>query len=186
MTERAADHRSAEQALIAVEREVAVLFRRGRARAAEMSRQVHPALEGVAYSMLGFIQERGQVRLTDIGLHFGVGKATISRQVKVLEELELVTRETDPLDRRSSLVSLTPDGEARYLAARSGRWAGSGTCWATGRALTWPNSPIFSSGSTTRSASPSSAEGPSLIVAYVNHLVLWLPKATKIQAEGPA
>ncbi|MFJ9518307.1 MarR family winged helix-turn-helix transcriptional regulator [Kitasatospora sp. NPDC101801] len=121
MTERAADHRTAEQALTAVEREVAVLFRRGRARAAEMSRQVHPALEGVAYSMLGFIQERGQVRLTDIGLHFGVGKATISRQVKVLEELELVARETDPLDRRSSLVSLTPDGEARYLAARSGR-----------------------------------------------------------------
>lgn len=60
MTERAADHRTAEQALTAVEREVAVLFRRGRARAAEMSRQVHPALEGVAYSMLGFIQERGR------------------------------------------------------------------------------------------------------------------------------
>ncbi|MER5864110.1 MarR family transcriptional regulator [Kitasatospora sp. NPDC002040] len=121
MTERATEDRTAEQALIAVEREVAVLFRRGRARAAEMSRQVHPALEGVAYSMLGFIQDAGQVRLTDIGLHFGVGKATISRQIKVLEELELVTRETDPLDRRSSLVSLTPDGSARYLAARSGR-----------------------------------------------------------------
>lgn len=116
-----ADGAAAEAALVAVEREIAVLFRRGRARAAEMSRQVHPALEGVAYSMLGFVLESGQVRLTDIGLHFGVGKPTISRQVKVLEELGLVARETDPLDRRSSLVSLTEDGAARYLAARSGR-----------------------------------------------------------------
>jgi len=117
------DETAAEEAFLAVEREVALLFRRGRARAGDMSRRVHPKLEGVAYSMLGFIEESGRVRLTDIGLHFGVGKATISRQIKVLEELGLVAREVDPLDRRSSLVSLTPDGAARFLRARDGRMA---------------------------------------------------------------
>ncbi|MFG2817981.1 MarR family winged helix-turn-helix transcriptional regulator [Kitasatospora sp. NPDC048365] len=112
---------AAETAFLAVEREVGVLFRRGRARAAEMSRMVHPSLEGVAYSMLGFIWQAGRVRVTDIGLHFGVGKATISRQIKVIEELGLVVREADPQDGRSFLVSLTPEGETRFLAAREVR-----------------------------------------------------------------
>ncbi|MFI9270414.1 MarR family winged helix-turn-helix transcriptional regulator [Kitasatospora sp. NPDC052896] len=111
------DGGAAEEAFRAVEREVALMFRRGRARAAEMSRLVHPKLEGVAYSMLGHLEEVGQVRVTDVGAYFGVGKATISRQIKTLEELGLVTRESDPLDGRVSLVSLTEEGAARYRRA---------------------------------------------------------------------
>ncbi|MEV8094163.1 MarR family transcriptional regulator [Kitasatospora sp. NPDC085879] len=115
------DQESADQAFRAVEREVALLFRRGRARAAEMARRVHPELEAAAYALLAYVEESGRVRLTDIGLHFGIGKATISRQVKHLEGLGLVRRVVDPLDRRSSLVSLTADGAARYLKARDAR-----------------------------------------------------------------
>ncbi|MFI6443084.1 MarR family winged helix-turn-helix transcriptional regulator [Kitasatospora sp. NPDC050543] len=110
-----------EKALLAVEREVALLFRRGRARVAELSRRVHPQLEGTAYSMLAYIEQAGRVRVTDVGAHFAVGKATVSRQIKALEELGLVAREVDPLDRRSALVSLTEDGAARYLRVRAAR-----------------------------------------------------------------
>ncbi|WP_234434749.1 MULTISPECIES: MarR family winged helix-turn-helix transcriptional regulator [Streptomyces] len=112
---------SDEEALVAVEREVALMFRRGRARVAELSRRVHPGLEGMAYSMLGYIEQAGRVRVTDVGVHFAVGKATVSRQIRALEELGLVARETDPLDRRAALVSLTEDGRRRYLAARDVR-----------------------------------------------------------------
>ena len=114
---------SDEQALLAVEREIALLFRRGRAKVADLSRQVHPELEGMAYSMLGFVEQAGRVRLTDIGAHFSVGKATVSRQIKALEEIGLVAREADPLDRRAALVSLTEDGAARYLRVRNSRTA---------------------------------------------------------------
>ncbi|MEU1418994.1 MarR family transcriptional regulator [Kitasatospora sp. NPDC005751] len=110
-----------EEPLLAVEREVALMFRRGRARVAELSRRVHPSLEGAAYSMLGYIEQAGRVRVTDVGVHFAVGKATVSRQIRALEELGLVTREADPLDRRSALVSLTDDGRRRYLGARDAR-----------------------------------------------------------------
>ncbi|MFD5088789.1 MarR family winged helix-turn-helix transcriptional regulator [Kitasatospora sp. NPDC058201] len=110
-----------EEPLLAVEREVGVLFRRGRARVAELSRRVHPQLEGMAYSMLGYIEQAGRVRVTDVGVHFAVGKATVSRQIRALEELGLVARAADPLDRRSALVSLTEDGRRRYLEARDAR-----------------------------------------------------------------
>ncbi|MFJ3215542.1 MarR family winged helix-turn-helix transcriptional regulator [Kitasatospora sp. NPDC086801] len=112
---------SDEEALLAVEREVALMFRRGRARVAELSRRVHPELEGMAYSLLGYIEQAGRVRVTDVGVHFAVGKATVSRQIRALEELGLVARETDPQDRRAALVSLTEDGRRRYLAARDAR-----------------------------------------------------------------
>ncbi|GAA1967663.1 MarR family transcriptional regulator [Kitasatospora viridis] len=112
-----------EAAFREVEREVAVMFRRGRARSAEMSRLVHPQLEGMAYSLLAHLAEAGQVRVTDVGCHFGVGKATISRQIKALEELGLVSREPDPLDGRASLVSLTEDGASRYARAHEARLA---------------------------------------------------------------
>ncbi|MCC9306874.1 MarR family transcriptional regulator [Kitasatospora sp. RB6PN24] len=113
-----------ERVFRAVEREVAVMFRRGRARSAEMSRLVHPQLEGgVAYSLLAHLYDVGQVRVTDVGCHFGVGKATISRQIKALEELGLVAREPDPQDGRASLVSLTEEGGARYRRAHEARLA---------------------------------------------------------------
>ncbi|MET8545618.1 MarR family transcriptional regulator [Kitasatospora sp. NPDC004799] len=112
---------SDEEALVAVEREVALMFRRGRARVAELSRRVHPGLEGMAYSLLAYVEQAGPVRVTDVGAHFSVGKATVSRQIRTLEELGLVARETDPLDRRSALVSLTEDGRRRYLVARDAR-----------------------------------------------------------------
>ncbi|MER7751259.1 MarR family transcriptional regulator [Kitasatospora sp. NPDC097643] len=114
---------SDEEALLAVEREVALMFRRGRARVAELSRRVHPELEGMAYSMLGYIEQAGRVRVTDVGVHFAVGKATVSRQIRALEQLGLVAREADPLDRRAAFVSLTADGRRRYLVARDARMA---------------------------------------------------------------
>jgi DNA-binding MarR family transcriptional regulator len=110
-----------EESLVAVEREVGLMFRRGRARVAELSRRVHPELEGMAYSMLGYIEQAGRVRVTDVGMHFAVGKATVSRQIRALEELGLVAREVDPQDRRAALVSLTEDGRRRFLAAQDVR-----------------------------------------------------------------
>ncbi|MFJ6212988.1 MarR family winged helix-turn-helix transcriptional regulator [Streptomyces sp. NPDC092296] len=111
----------AEDAFRSVEHELALLFRRARARAAEMAREVHPELEGSAYPLLAYIEGLDKVRLTDIGLHFGVGKATVSRQIKALEGLGLVRRESDPLDGRVSLVSLTDEGARRYVSARDAR-----------------------------------------------------------------
>jgi DNA-binding MarR family transcriptional regulator len=122
MTDTQATASSAEfEAYCAVEHQLGVLLRRSRAFSAEMRRVVHPELEAGAYSLLVRICEVGPARSTDLAAYFGVGKATISRQLKVLQELRLIEREPDPLDGRAHLLELTDEGRQRLDRARSGR-----------------------------------------------------------------
>jgi DNA-binding MarR family transcriptional regulator len=114
----AADER---EVFCAVEHELGVLFRRGRAMSAEMGRKVHPELEPGAYGLLIRIDDGGPARPSDLADYFNVGKATISRQLKVLEELGLIQREPDPVDRRAHLVGLTSEGRHRLGCARAAR-----------------------------------------------------------------
>ncbi|MEU2107830.1 MarR family transcriptional regulator [Streptomyces sp. NPDC019507] len=106
---------------LALERELAVFLRRARASSGEMAREVHPELEPAAYGLLVRLEESGAQRATDLAGYFGVGKATMSRQLRALEELGLVVREPDPADGRASLVRLTDEGLTRFRAVRKAR-----------------------------------------------------------------
>ncbi|MFK4223498.1 MarR family winged helix-turn-helix transcriptional regulator [Streptomyces sp. NPDC019890] len=110
-----------DQEFLALERELAVFLRRARASSGEMAREVHPELEPAAYGLLVRLEEAGQQRATDLAGYFGVGKATMSRQLRALDELGLVTREPDPADGRASLVRLTEEGRARFRRVRDAR-----------------------------------------------------------------
>jgi DNA-binding MarR family transcriptional regulator len=55
----------------------------------------------------------GPVPLVDLGQRLSLEKSWVSRAVDGLAERGLVTREPNPLDARSWLVTLTADGEAR-------------------------------------------------------------------------
>ncbi|MEW2524618.1 MarR family transcriptional regulator [Streptomyces sp. NPDC047071] len=106
---------------LALERELTLLLRRARASSGEMARQVHPDLEPAAYGLLAFLDESGPRRATDLAAFIGVGKATMSRQLRALEQLGLVTREPDPADGRAWLVRLTEEGRDRFRTVRRGR-----------------------------------------------------------------
>lgn len=108
---------------LALERELAVFLRRARASSGEMAREVHPELEPAAYGLLVRLEEAGRQRGTDLAAFFGVGKATMSRQLRALWELGLVTRDPDPADGRASLVELTEEGRARLARVREARRA---------------------------------------------------------------
>ncbi|MCC3772034.1 MarR family transcriptional regulator [Streptomyces sp. UNOC14_S4] len=111
------------QAYLALERELAVFLRRARASSGEMARAVHPELEPAAYGLLVRLEEAGEQRATDLATYFGVGKATMSRQLRALGDLGLVTREPDPADGRASLVRITDEGRARFTRVRDARRA---------------------------------------------------------------
>ncbi|MEU0742478.1 MarR family transcriptional regulator [Streptomyces sp. NPDC006134] len=115
-----------------LERELTVLLRRARANQGEMARQVHPDLESSAYGILVRLDECGRQRATELAGYIGVGKATMSRQLRALEELGLVAREPDPADGRAWLVALTPEGHdrvSRVRRARRARYAGRLADW---------------------------------------------------------
>lgn len=113
----------ADQEFLALERELTVLLRRARANQGEMAREVHPDLESSAYGLLIRLDEYGGQRATDLAAYVGVGKATMSRQLRALEELGLVAREPDPADGRAWLVHLTEEGRGRVGQVREARRA---------------------------------------------------------------
>jgi DNA-binding MarR family transcriptional regulator len=112
-----------DQEFLSLERELTVFLRRARANQAEMAREVHPDLESSAYGLLVRLGECGRQRATDLAAYIGVGKATMSRQLRALEELGLVAREPDPADGRAWLVHLTEEGRRRLGRVREARRA---------------------------------------------------------------
>jgi DNA-binding MarR family transcriptional regulator len=110
-----------DDAYRAVEHEISMLFRRARARSAVLARDVHPELDADAYGLLLRIELVAPARLTDLAEFFSVGKGTMSRQLRQLERLGLVSRTPDPADGRASLLNLTDEGHRRYRRARAAR-----------------------------------------------------------------
>ncbi|WP_435856913.1 MarR family winged helix-turn-helix transcriptional regulator [Streptomyces longwoodensis] len=113
----------ADPEFLSLERELTVLLRRARASQGEMAREVHPDLEPAAYGLLIRLDELGRQRATELAAYIGVGKATMSRQLRALEELGLLAREPDPADGRAWLVDLTEEGRLRVGRVREARRA---------------------------------------------------------------
>ena len=109
------------EAYDALERELGVFMRRARAAADRLSRAVHPELDSAAYGLLIYLRDHGLVRPSDLAGYVGVGKATISRQLRVLEDLGLIERRADPADGRAHLLALTGEGRRRLDAVSSAR-----------------------------------------------------------------
>ncbi|MET7760695.1 MarR family transcriptional regulator [Streptomyces sp. NPDC005355] len=112
-----------DHAFLALERELALFLRRARAASGELAREVHPDLESAAYGLLMRLEDAGAQRATDLAAYIGVGKATMSRQLRALEGLGLVARTPDPADGRASLVQLTDEGRTRFRSVRVARRA---------------------------------------------------------------
>jgi DNA-binding MarR family transcriptional regulator len=108
-------------AVDAVEHELGILIRRARSIAVETARGLHPELDPAAYSLLVHLNKIAPARPTDLAAYFGIGKATVSRQLKLLENLGLIGREPDPADRRAHLLVLTPDGRHRLQRVQAAR-----------------------------------------------------------------
>ncbi|MEV0370137.1 MarR family transcriptional regulator [Streptomyces sp. NPDC050636] len=112
-----------DHVFLSLERELAVFLRRARASSGELAREVHPDLESAAYGLMVRLADAGAQRATDLAGFFGVGKATMSRQLHALERLGLVAREPDPADGRAVLVRITDEGLDRFTRVRTARRA---------------------------------------------------------------
>jgi DNA-binding MarR family transcriptional regulator len=112
-----------DEAYDALEREFSLLLRRARANASELSREVHPDLDGSAYMLLSYVVQADGLRAGDLAALFGVDKGAISRQVTRLERAGLIERRPDPDDRRAQVLVATREGARRHAAAIAQRRA---------------------------------------------------------------
>ena len=104
-----------------LDRQLSLLWRRARAINHELTRSVHPDLEAAAYGLLAVLLHKGQMRLTDLARHVGVGKPSISRQIALLTDIGLVQKEDDPVDGRAQLIVLTAAGREKMTLIQTGR-----------------------------------------------------------------
>lgn len=113
-------------ALEALERELRTLVRRSQSQGSLFAALVHPDLDSSAYPLLAYLEAHPGSRGSDLAAHFHVGRATISRQLARLEELDLIARAMDPDDSRGQLITLTAYGRSQARQAAGARVAALG------------------------------------------------------------
>ena len=67
-------------------------------------------VERAGYNVLRAVDEAGSLRLTTLARHLGLDASTVSRHVRALERVGLVSRSSDATDGRVTTVELTPAG----------------------------------------------------------------------------
>ena len=107
------------EAVRALEGEFSELITRFRKVIAENAHRVSPGMLPGAYKVFTSIVRCEPVTQAALAEQLAVDKGQLSRTVRELEELGLVERAPDPADGRSSLLSPTPEGLARLVAARA-------------------------------------------------------------------
>jgi DNA-binding MarR family transcriptional regulator len=120
------------ESLAELERQVSVLLRRIKKVVAVRAHLVHPDIQSASYLMLGWLDEHGPVRASEMADQFHVDKGAISRQLQHLEELGLVERDPDPADGRATLVRVTAEAVRRLQDANADRRR-----WLDGRLADW-------------------------------------------------
>lgn len=106
-------------AVRALEAEFSELFTHVRRLFAENAERLSPGLLPGAYKVFTTIVRREQVTLSALAETLHADKGQMSRTVRELESLGLVTRTPDPTDGRSSLLSPTAAGLERLRAVRA-------------------------------------------------------------------
>lgn len=81
------------------------------------------AMHRTDYGILVHLETVDEIRLSDVAAVEGRDMSTVSRRFKALTDAALVTRSTDPADRRATLVAITEEGRAALKEERAARTA---------------------------------------------------------------
>ena len=105
-----------------IEQQLTMLLRR--VQRIHVSTQVGDvALERSAYGIMCKLADEGPHRLGALAIAFGLDPSTITRQVQALEEIGLAARQSDPKDRRASILDLSDTGRQVLEQTREHRRA---------------------------------------------------------------
>ncbi|GAA5031054.1 MarR family winged helix-turn-helix transcriptional regulator [Microbacterium fluvii] len=105
----------AEEAILELESGMNLVFRRASIAWKESAALIHPELQPSGYKLLAHVVRMGTCNAHQLAELFDMDKSVISRQMRQLEELDLIRSVPDERDGR--LRVLTPTDEARAALA---------------------------------------------------------------------
>jgi len=109
----------ADEAIAEVEEQLAMLFGRARALWKDSAARIDPDLQPVGYKILGTIVRLGETNAYLLAQLLETDKSVVSRQVRVLEDLGLVTSCADENDKRARRLAPTALAIEKVGAVRS-------------------------------------------------------------------
>lgn len=110
---------SIDDAIADVEEQLSVAFGRARQMWKESAAQIHPDLQPVGYKILGTIVRLGTTNAQTLSSLLEVDKSVVSRQVRVLEDIQMVTSRADEADGRARVLSPTQQAVEKVRVVRS-------------------------------------------------------------------
>ncbi|MGC3952752.1 MAG: helix-turn-helix domain-containing protein [Propionicimonas sp.] len=130
-----------------VERQLAVVVQRARARWRRLAFAIHPDLQPIGYKILALLVDGGPAPASHLVEELATDKSTVSRQIAQLERLGLVQRTADPQDGRVRLLAATPAAATRLAEVRHSSLADLRAHLASWDSSTiWRPSPVCSLG----------------------------------------
>jgi DNA-binding MarR family transcriptional regulator len=123
-----------DEAVRALEVQLADWSRRQRSYARWLSRELHPDLDPATYPLLVLLHRSGPQRVTQLSTALDLEVSTVSRQVDAAVRVGLAERVADPSDARARLVSLTQEGGSRLADQQRRqvrRWRAAVATWST-------------------------------------------------------
>ena len=122
----ALDHKTSspdDEALGAIETQVASLMRLGEASRRSTGLKPHRALDRAAYVILRHLQRDGRLSVSALADRINLDGSTVTRQVTALQHDGLVERHPDPKDGRGTVIEATATGIKQVDAVRAARRA---------------------------------------------------------------
>ncbi|MDQ0615222.1 DNA-binding MarR family transcriptional regulator [Microbacterium sp. W4I4] len=99
-----------------------LIFARARTMWKESAARMHPELQPAGYKLLSFISRTGPTNAHQLAERFEMDKSMVSRQIRMLEEFDLLESRPDEHDGRLRVLTATPEA-CRMLAELRGEHA---------------------------------------------------------------
>ncbi len=97
-----------DEALAEFQGQLNLIFARARSLWKEAAARIHPELQPSGYKLLTFIARAGSASAHQLADRFEMDKSVVSRQVRMLEDLDLVEARPDDNDGRQRVLTATP------------------------------------------------------------------------------
>lgn len=107
------------EAITDVEQQFVIMVVRARKSIRARAAAIHPELQPMGFKVLTILAQSGPLQQGALAHEVDADKAVMSRTIKALVALGLVTRTADPSDGRAHLVAMTAAARTRFDATRS-------------------------------------------------------------------